>query len=124
MSGLGEILHNLGFVVTGSDSTPSEVTRYLAKLGIKIQSAHAADNVKDVDVVVISSAVSKNNPEVVAARERGIPVIKRAEMLGELMRLKFSIGVAGTHGKTTTTSMIARILQIAGRPPTKKSKGN
>lgn len=118
MSGLGEILHNLGFTVTGSDNTPSEITRYLSGLGIGIQGEHVGNNVLDTDVVVISSAVSADNPEVLAARERGIPVIKRAEMLGELMRLKFSIGVAGTHGKTTTTSMVGRILQTAGLDPT------
>lgn len=118
MSGLGEILHNLGFTITGSDSTPSEITRYLSGLGIGIQPEHTGDNVRETDVVVISSAVGSDNPEVIAAREHGIPVIKRAEMLGELMRLKFSIGVAGTHGKTTTTSMIGRILQTAGLDPT------
>jgi len=118
MSGIGEILHNLGYNITGSDSTPSEVTEYLQSLGIRIMGGHEAANVAEADVVVISSAISKDNPEVLEAQRLGIPVIKRAEMLGELMRLKFSIGVAGTHGKTTTTSMIGRILQHAMLQPT------
>lgn len=118
MSGIGEILHNLGYAVTGSDSTPGEVTRYLESLGIKIMPGHEAENVAEADVVVISSAIGADNPEVLEAQRLGIPVIKRAEMLGELMRLKFSIGVAGTHGKTTTTSMIGRILQHALLQPT------
>ncbi len=118
MSGIAEILLNLGYQVSGSDATPSEITEYLESKGMVIHPAHAADNIKDVDVVVISSAISEANPEVKEARRLGIPVIKRAEMLGELMRLKFSIGVAGTHGKTTTTSMIGRILQQANLKPT------
>lgn len=118
MSGIGEILHNLGYAISGSDSTPSEITEYLDRLGITIKSQHEAANVTDADVVVISSAVDDDNPEVMEAHRLGIPVIKRAEMLGELMRLKFSIGVAGTHGKTTTTSMIGRILQQADYKPT------
>ncbi len=118
MSGIAEILVNLGYQVSGSDSTPSEMTVYLAGLGIRIDNAHVAENVAGTDVVVISSAIGESNPEVQEARRRGIPVIKRAEMLGELMRLKFSIGVAGTHGKTTTTSMIGMILQQAKLNPT------
>jgi len=118
MSGIAEILHNLGFEVTGSDSTPSEITEYLASIGIRIHDAHVAENVSTSDVVVISSAINDRNPEVAEARRRGIPVIKRAEMLGEIMRLKFSIGVAGTHGKTTTTSMIGKILRQANLNPT------
>lgn len=118
MSGIAEILFNLGYAVTGSDSTPSEITEYLDSLGVKIFSGHAARNLKDVDVVIISSAIDPTNPEVVEAQQWGIPVIKRAEMLGELMRLKFAIGIAGTHGKTTTTSMIGRILQAAELEPT------
>jgi UDP-N-acetylmuramate--alanine ligase len=118
MSGIAEILQNLGYAVTGSDCVPSEITEYLQSLGIVIHPAHTAENVAEADVVVISSAVGWDNPEVVEARRRGIPVIKRAEMLGELMRLKFSVGVAGTHGKTTTTSMIGRILQTADFQPT------
>ena len=118
MSGIAEILHNLGFQISGSDITPSEITGYLEELGIEFTSAHLAANLKNTDVVVISSAVGEDNPEVVEARRRGIPVIKRAEMLGELMRLKFSVGVAGTHGKTTTTSMIASIMRHAKLEPT------
>ncbi len=118
MSGIAEILHNLGFSISGSDSTPSKVTEYLVELGVSMQSSHAGSNVADCDVVIISSAVGEGNPEVKQARSLGIPVIKRAEMLGELMRLKFSIGVAGTHGKTTTTSMIGRIMQLAELQPT------
>ncbi len=118
MSGIGEILHNLGFSISGSDSTPSEITEYLGSLGVRVLAGHSAEHVADCDVVVISSAVGEDNPEVKEARRRGIPVIKRAEMLGELMRLKFSIGIAGTHGKTTTTSMIGKILQQAKFEPT------
>ena len=118
MSGIAEILHNLGYQIKGSDTTPSEVTDYLGKLGIQIAAEHKAVNVADSDVVVISSAVGESNPEVVEARRMGLPVIKRAEMLGELMRLKFAIGIAGTHGKTTTTSMVGRILNKASFNPT------
>ena len=118
MSGIAEILHNLGYQVSGSDGTPSEITDYLKSKGIRINDSHDAANVREVDVLVISSAISQDNPEVIEARRHSIPVIKRAEMLGELMRLKFSVGVAGTHGKTTTTSMIGRILQQANYNPT------
>lgn len=118
MCGLAEVLHNLGFQVRGSDSVRGAVTDYLSGLGIGVYDGHASDNLEDAEVVVISSAIAEDNPEVVAARRRGLPIIKRAEMLGELMRLKFSIGVAGTHGKTTTTSMIGRILQRAEFHPT------
>ena len=118
MSGIAEILHNLGYQIKGSDTTPSEVTEYLTRIGVTIQTDHRAANVEDSDVVVISSAVGESNPEVVEARRLGLPVIKRAEMLGELMRLKFAVGIAGTHGKTTTTSMIGRILNSAQLNPT------
>jgi len=118
MSGIAEILHNLGYAVTGSDSTLSEITEYLQSLGVGIRQGHGSEGLDGVDVLVISSAIGSDNPEVIAARRLGIPVIKRAEMLGELMRLKFSVGVAGTHGKTTTTSMIGRILQAAEFHPT------
>jgi UDP-N-acetylmuramate--alanine ligase len=118
MSGIAELLFNLGFEIRGSDLTPSSVTEYLASLGIAVYNEHSSDNLKDADLVVISSAVGDDNPEVIAARSSGIPVIKRAEMLGELMRLKRSIGISGTHGKTTTTSMIGRILQQAEYDPT------
>jgi UDP-N-acetylmuramate--alanine ligase len=118
MSGIAEILHNLGFEIRGSDVSTSEITDYLAELGITIHDGHRAANLGDAEVLVISSAVGEDNPEVVEARRQGIPVIKRAEMLGELMRLKYSIGIAGTHGKTTTTSMIGLIMQHAKLQPT------
>ncbi len=118
MSGIAEILHNLGYQIQGSDISPGEITDYLSGLGVTIYDEHRAANIADSDVVVISSAVGEDNPEVVEARRLGIPVIKRAEMLGELMRLKFSIGVAGTHGKTTTTSMIGHVMQVAQYQPT------
>lgn len=118
MSGIAEILFNLGYEIKGSDSTPSEITNYLQDLGIEIFINHKAVNIENSDVVVITSAVGEENPEVVEARRIGVPVIKRAEMLGELMRLKFSIGVSGTHGKTSTTSMIGTILQHGKYKPT------
>jgi UDP-N-acetylmuramate--alanine ligase len=118
MSGVAEILANLGYHIEGSDHSPSEVTDYLRSLGVTVHNEHRAENLADADVVVISSAVGEDNPEVTEARRRGIPVIKRAEMLGELMRLKFSIGVSGTHGKTTVTSMIGKILQQGNYQPT------
>ncbi len=118
MSGIAEILSNLGYKVSGSDMAPSEITDYLEKLGIKFFGEHKRGNIGTANVVVISSAVSNDNPEVVEAREKGIPVIKRAEMLGELMRLKYSVGIAGTHGKTTTTSMTGKILIEAKLDPT------
>ncbi|HTN52255.1 MAG TPA: UDP-N-acetylmuramate--L-alanine ligase [Anaeromyxobacter sp.] len=118
MSGIAEVLLNLGYAVSGSDLKESELTRRLAGLGGRIARGHAAENVLDVDVVVISSAVRKDNPEVVEARRRKIPVIPRAEMLAELMRLKQGIAIAGSHGKTTTTSMAAHLLAHAGLDPT------
>ena len=118
MSGMARILHNLGYNVAGSDNCPTEVTDYLESSGITIYSGHIGQQVEGADLVVISSAIDDSNPEVVAALEQGIPIIKRAEMLGELMRLKFSIGIAGTHGKTTTTAMIGKILTVARRDPT------
>jgi len=118
MSGIAEILFNLGYHVTGSDARQSETTQRLGDLGIKIQHQHAGENVKETDVVVISSAVKEDNPEVISAKNRRIPVIRRAEMLGELMRMKYGIGIAGTHGKTTTTSMVGEILSEGGLDPT------
>ena len=118
MCGIAEILWNLGYEVTGSDMRSSESTERLEKLGIRIYLEHKKENVKDADVLVISSAVKDSNPEVLFAKENKIPVIRRAEMLGELMRMKYGIGVAGTHGKTTTTSMIGHILTEAGLDPT------
>lgn len=118
MSGIAELLLNLGYGVSGSDLAESETTRRLASLGARVHRGHSTENVGDADVVVYSSAVRPDNPELLAARERGIPVIRRAEMLAELMRLKYGIAVAGAHGKTTTTSMIAAVLAHAGLDPT------
>ena len=118
MSGIAELLANLGYVVSGSDAKRSAVTDRLGSLGVTVTAGHAAANVGEADVVVYSSAVRPDNPEVVEARARRIPVIPRAEMLAELMRLRFGIAVAGAHGKTSTTSMIATVLERAGLDPT------
>ncbi len=118
MSGIAEVLHNLGYAVSGSDSRESDVTRRLASLGIRVAVGHAAEHVEEADVVVRSSAVTAQNVEVQAARQRLIPVIQRAEMLAELMRMKYGVAVAGTHGKTTTTSMVATVLARGGFDPT------
>ena len=118
MSGIAELLANLGYEVSGSDARTSEVTNRLVSLGVRVQSGHDAAHIGDADVVVVSSAVHDDNPEVVEARRRGTPVIPRAEMLAELMRLRYGIAVAGAHGKTTTTSMIALVLERAGLDPT------
>jgi UDP-N-acetylmuramate--alanine ligase len=118
MSGIAELLTNLGYRVSGSDAKASEVTDRLAALGVEVTVGHRAENVGEVDVVVFTSAVRADNPELAAARSRLIPVIPRAELLGELMRLRFGIAVAGAHGKTSTTSMIALVLERAGLDPT------
>ncbi len=118
MSGIAEVLHNLGFTITGSDLKKSEVTERLEKLGIKIHYGHRPENINDAQILVISTAIPPDNPEVVAAKEKGIPVIRRAEMLAELMRIKYSVAVSGSHGKTTTTSMIGTVLEKAGLDPT------
>jgi len=118
MSGIAEVLLNLGYRVSGSDLKASDITRRLANLGATLFEGHRADNLVHADVVVISSAVRKDNPEVLTARQRKIPVIPRAEMLAELMRLKYAVAVAGSHGKTTTTSMVATVLSAAGLDPT------
>ena len=118
MSGIAELLINLGYNVSGSDLRESDITRRLAQLGGRIALGHSGENVQDADVVVASTAVRADNPEIVAARQRMIPVIPRAEMLAELMRMKHGIAVAGAHGKTTTTSMIAWVLFSCGVDPT------
>ncbi len=118
MSGIAEVLHNLGYRVQGSDLAEGGNTRRLLGLGIPVRIGHAAENLDAAEVVVISSAVKPDNPEVIAARARRLPVVRRAEMLAELMRLKWAIAIAGTHGKTTTTSMIGSLLETAGLDPT------
>ena len=118
MSGIAEVLLNLGYRVTGSDLSDSTVTQRLAGLGAAIFIGHDAANVSDADAIVTSTAVAGNNPEVMAARQRRIPIVPRAVMLAELMRLKRGIAVAGTHGKTTTTSLVASVLAAGGLDPT------
>jgi UDP-N-acetylmuramate--alanine ligase len=118
MSGIAELLVNLGHQVTGSDLKASTTTRRLEELGAKVHIGHHADQVKGADVVVVSSAVQEDNPEVISAREQLIPVIPRAEMLAELMRLKYGVAVAGAHGKTTGTSMVAQLVAAGGLDPT------
>ena len=118
MSGIAEILHNLGYQVQGSDLAEGGNVQRLRQLGIPVEIGHRAENLGAAQVIVVSSAVRKDNPEVLAARSRLLPVVRRAEMLGELMRLKWAIAVAGTHGKTTTTSMIGALLDAAQLDPT------
>ena len=118
MSGIAEVLLNLGYRVSGSDLADSATLRRLAGLGIHTHVGHAASNVQDADAVVTSTAVKSDNPEVLAARERHIPIVPRAVMLAELMRLKQGVAIAGTHGKTTTTSLVASVLAEAGLDPT------
>ncbi|MHB1199886.1 MAG: UDP-N-acetylmuramate--L-alanine ligase [Polaromonas sp.] len=118
MSGIAEVLHNLGYVISGSDLSDSAALRRLGRLGIKTFVGHAAGNLVTVDAVVTSTAVQADNPEVLAAREKRIPVVPRALMLAELMRLKQGIAIAGTHGKTTTTSLVASVLAEGGLDPT------
>jgi UDP-N-acetylmuramate--alanine ligase len=118
MSGIAEVLLNLGYRITGSDAKETEITRRLSQLGCRITYAHQRENVQGADVVVISSAIKGGNPEIQEAKAQMIPVIPRAEMLAELMRMKYGIAIAGTHGKTTTTSMTATVLAHAGLDPT------
>jgi UDP-N-acetylmuramate--alanine ligase len=118
MSGIAELLHNLGYSVQGSDIAENNNTHRLRAMGVPVAVGHDEANLGDAEVVVISSAVKQNNPEVVAARARLLPVVRRAEMLAELMRLKWSIAVGGTHGKTTTTSLVAALLDAAKLDPT------
>jgi UDP-N-acetylmuramate--alanine ligase len=118
MSGIAEVLHNLGYIVTGSDLGANYNTDRLSALGIKIAIGHIATNITGANVVVVSSAIEANNPEIVASHEAGIPVVPRAMMLAELMRFKYGIAIAGTHGKTTTTSLAAEVLSQCGLDPT------
>jgi len=118
MSGIAEVLLNLGYKVSGSDLRHSTVTARLVSLGASIAEGHRAENIAGAEVVIVSSAIARNNPEVVAAHEQHIPVIQRAEMLAELMRLKYGIAIAGMHGKTTTTSMVAAVLAGGDLDPT------
>ena len=118
MCGIAEVLANMGCKVSGSDILPSEITKHLEKIGCDVSYGHAAENLKGATVVVVSSAIKGYNAEVEAAKARMIPVIPRAEMLGELMRMKYGITVAGSHGKTTTTTMLAHVLMSAGLDPT------
>jgi UDP-N-acetylmuramate--alanine ligase len=118
MSGIAEVMLSLGYAVQGSDLKPNKQTRRLEDQGATVFIGHAAANIRDADAVVVSSAVDETNPEVAAAREQLMPVVSRAEMLAELMRFRYSIAVAGTHGKTTTTSLIASVLAEGGLDPT------
>ena len=118
MSGIAEVLINHGYRVQGSDLRPSKITDRLAQMGAKISFPQMAENLEDAEVVVISSAIKPGNPELDSARARGLPVVRRAEMLAELMRLKSNVAIAGTHGKTTTTTMVATLLDAGGLDPT------
>jgi UDP-N-acetylmuramate--alanine ligase len=118
MSGLAEILRTLEFEVSGSDKRPNDITRRLEGMGVVIHEGHRAENVSLADVVVYSSAIPQDNPEIVRARELDIPIIPRAEMLAELMRVKYCVTIAGSHGKTTTTSLVSTVLRAAGLDPT------
>jgi UDP-N-acetylmuramate--alanine ligase len=118
MSGIAEILHNLGYRVQGSDAADSANVKRLRALGIPVEIGHKAENLGPAEVIVVSSAIKPDNPEVVAARSRFLPVVRRAEMLAELMRLKWSVAIGGTHGKTTTTSLVAQLVDAAGLDPT------
>src|SRR5215216_5874577 len=118
MSGIAEVLLNLGYRVSGSDARRSSITDRLEKLGASVFEGHSAANIEGAQVIVTSTAVRADNPEVVEAVRKQIPVIPRAEMLAELMRLKYGIAIAGSHGKTTTTSMVATVCKAAGLDPT------
>ena len=118
MSGIAEVLLNLGYEITGSDLTSNSSTRHLAALGARVMLGHAAENIEKADAIVVSSAIKDDNPEVLAARKKNVPIVPRAVMLAELMRLKRGIAIAGTHGKTTTTSLVASVLAEGGFDPT------
>ncbi|MEE9561682.1 MAG: Mur ligase domain-containing protein, partial [Thermoanaerobaculia bacterium] len=118
MSGIAEVLLDYELEVSGCDVAPSEATRRLEGLGVRVFEGHQPEHLEGVDLLVVSSAVSMDNPEVQAALERSVTVVRRAEMLGEIMRLKYGIAIAGTHGKTTTTSLVGTVLTEAGLDPT------
>ena len=118
MSGIAEVMHNLGYTVQGSDASDNYNVRRLAEKGIRTFTGHEAQNVEGAEVVVVSTAIKRNNPELAAAREKRLPVVRRAEMLAELMRFKSCVAIAGTHGKTTTTSLVATLLDAGGLDPT------
>ena len=118
MSGIAEVLRNLGYTVQGSDAADSANVKRLRDKGVKVAIGHKAENLDGADVVVVSTAIKRDNPELVAARAQRLPVVRRAEMLAELMRLKSCVAIAGTHGKTTTTSMVAALLDAGGLDPT------
>ncbi|MFB0948923.1 MAG: Mur ligase domain-containing protein, partial [Burkholderiaceae bacterium] len=118
MSGIAEVLLNLGYRVSGSDAVESANVKRLRSLGATVYLGHAAENVQNSNVLVVSTAISEDNPELVAARERKIPIVPRAVMLAELMRFRHGVGIAGTHGKTTTTSLVASVMGEGGLDPT------
>src|SRR6201989_3361523 len=118
MSGIAEVLANLGYTVTGSDVADSANVKRLRDKGIRVAIGHKAENIDTADVLVVSSAIKRDNPELAAARAQRLPVVRRAEMLAELMRLKSCVAIAGTHGKTTTTSLVASLLESGGFDPT------
>ena len=118
MSGIAEVLFNLGYTVTGSDKKESDTTNRLIDLGIEIAFDHSAFNLRKAEMVVVSSAISESNPEIKEAKKRSIPILARAEMLSSLMNTKRGIAIAGTHGKTSTTSIVASIMTEAGLDPT------
>src|SRR6202162_6143850 len=118
MTGIAEVLTNLGYTVTGSDVAEGANVKRLRDKGVKVAIGHKAENIDGADVVVVSSAIKRDNPELIAARAKRLPVVRRAEMLAELMRLKSCVAVARTHGKTTTTSLVAALLEAGGLDPT------
>ncbi|HLX54017.1 MAG TPA: Mur ligase domain-containing protein, partial [Aquella sp.] len=118
MSGIAEVLHNLGYTISGSDAAANYNTDRLKELGITIYIGHLASNVDGSDVIVSSTAIPESNPEIIAGNEQGITIVPRAMMLAELMRFKYGIAIAGTHGKTTTTSLCAEVLSQCGLDPT------
>src|SRR6201985_3404238 len=118
MSGIAEVLNNLGYTVQGSDASENANVARLREKGVKVFVGHKAENAEGADVVVVSTAIKRDNPELMAARAQRIPVVRRAEMLAELMRLKSCVAIAGTHGKTTTTSMVAALLDAGELDPT------